>query len=153
MSKNKTVKDPRVPPYMVSGQADECDPPKVAPPSPALMEAFERYDQMRTAVEGERRGSVQGTAPAVQTHVDIRLVWEQVDLSDGGKRSILTCIGGRYILWRDFLHTNRWRWALRDWPDDDRGTASHGAGTQHECVQACVFHFVEHNPGVEIPVK
>lgn len=75
------------------------------------------------------------------------------NLSNGDKRSILTCLGGRYTVWRDYLNPKRWRWALRQWPDNDIGTASHGGGTLRECIGACLLHFIEHNPGVEIPVE
>lgn len=55
---------------------------------------------------------------------------EMIETKQGAK-AILTCMPdksgrGLYILWKD-MFSNRWRWALREWPDDDLGIPNHGA--------------------------
>jgi hypothetical protein len=115
-------------------------------PSKELLDALDRYAERRRRVLAALRAKP-------STKVEVKIARTVEDLPNGTKRSILTCLGGRYRLWPDFLTPSRWRWSLRDWPDDDQGTHNYGAGTLHECVQACVDHFVFHNPGKQIPVE
>jgi hypothetical protein len=57
------------------------------------------------------------------------------------ERKIFTCVGGRYFIWKD---DQRWRWALRHWPDDDLGFSNHGAvATAKGAVARCAEHFKE----------
>lgn len=73
-------------------------------------------------------------------------VQRELDVRDDKRRTILTCVPdsdgtGKYMLWRDEF-TKRWRWALRNWPDDDLGgLANHGAeSTIPEAVKRCEIH-------------
>lgn len=57
---------------------------------------------------------------------------------------ILTCLDGKYQIWKDERDPHdpkRWRWALREWPDDGLGISHYGAGRDLEAaVRACIEH-------------
>ena len=50
-----------------------------------------------------------------------------------------TCMDGQYRLWPDRTPgSGKWRWALKDWPDDGLGIQSHGsAASIEEAARAC----------------
>lgn len=53
---------------------------------------------------------------------------------------IFTYLNGRYRLWPDDL-TAKWRWALRQWPDDDLSIPAHGsANTIFAAMRKCQEH-------------
>ena len=55
---------------------------------------------------------------------------------NGKHRMVWVCLDGQYSLWEDGL---RWRWALREWPDDGCGIPTHGAQpTIEQAVQVCL---------------
>lgn len=55
---------------------------------------------------------------------------------NGTRITILTCLDGKYVLWR--RERGRYRWALREWPDDGLGIRTHGAGEDLvDAVQQC----------------
>lgn len=82
---------------------------------------------------------------SVEQLKELGIATEVVKLSDKTERTILTCIpgangDGKYLIWPD-THSGRWRWALREWPDDDIGASNHGAAyTLEEVVQRCQQH-------------
>jgi hypothetical protein len=66
-----------------------------------------------------------------------------METTDQGQ--ILTCIPdasgrGMYVLWQDRLN-KRWRWALRNWPDDNLGISNHGAAdSPDKAIIRCQEH-------------
>jgi len=70
---------------------------------------------------------------------DVRLVWEKVK-----DATVLQSDDGRYIFW-PCASSSRWRWSLKDWPDDGIGLQHHGAADSlPAAVEAAFAHDREH---------
>jgi len=63
-----------------------------------------------------------------------KMIRELVDFGSF-KAEAWTAKGGRYLIWSD---GPRWRWALRDWPDDGLGLRSYGSGRRLAEIMAAI---------------
>lgn len=73
----------------------------------------------------------------------IVIVKKHVAQEDGSVVEVFSCLEDRYRLWLDRTPgSTRWRWSLKDWPDDGLGIPSHGAAPDVEtAARACAANW------------